>query len=368
MSPSTMSSSRHYCLAALFLVLSMALLVAPDRSAADEPAEDNPPVISNGILTPGIVSFEGGVVSIGVDVTDDFGLSSVFAEVIGSDGTYFSTGMDPTGGNSYSASVGIPANLSEGEVSYSVYVSASDTNGALSSELIGEIQVPPPPQFDEAPNVSDPSVQPRELPAAGGPVTIQATASDNRSVSEVYATVAIPGGGSTQVQLEPISFSRFEGVFTAPPNTGATAAQYGIEITALDDIGQPGSVDAGSITVDPGPAQVTGQLRVWPGSRSFGHVRVGRQAWRLVRVRNTGPKKTAPIEGVVQVSGAPFSLLGGTPEGIHFRLRPRETRVYSVGFRPGAIGLQAGSVTVLRSDGAQPGLAVQLSARGVGRR
>lgn len=368
MSLSTMSSLKRHGLAAVFLILSVGLLAAPDRSAADEPGEDNPPVISNGILTPGIVSFEGGAVSIGADVTDDFGLSSVYAEVIGSDGTFFGTAMNPTGGNSYSASVDIPANFSEGENSYSVYVSASDTNGGFTSELIGEIQVPPPPQFDEAPYVSDPSVQPRLLPAAGGPVTIQVSASDNRSVSEVYATVTLAGGVSTQVQLEPISSSRFEGVFTAPPNVGTTAAQYGIEITALDDIGQPGSLDAGSVTVDPSPAPASGELKVGPASRSFGRVRVGRRAWRLVRVRNTGARGTGPVEGVIKASGAPFSLLGASPEGIHFRLRPRETRIYAVEFRPSAVGLQAGSVTVLRSDGAQPGLAVQLSGEGVSRR
>jgi hypothetical protein len=363
-----MSSLKRYGLAAVFLILSVALLVAPDRSAADEPAEDNPPVISNGILTPGIVSFEGGEVSIGADVTDDFGLSSVYAEVIGSDGTFVSTGMNPTGGNSYSASVSIPANFSEGENSYSVYVSASDASGGFTSELIGEIQVPPPPQFDEAPNVSEPSVQPRQLPAAGGPVTIQVSASDNRSVSEVYATVALEGGGSTQVQLEPISSSRFEGVFMAPPNTATATARYGIEITALDDIGQPGSLDAGSVIVDPSPAPATGELKVGPASRSFGRVRVGRRAWRLVRVRNTGARGTAPVEGTIQTSGAPFSLLGGQEEGVHFRLRPHETRVYAVEFRPSAVGLQTGSVTVLRSDSAQPGLAVQLSGQGVIRR
>ncbi|HEX6688602.1 MAG TPA: hypothetical protein VF085_08060 [Solirubrobacterales bacterium] len=361
---SATSSAKRIRLPALLLALLPVLFLLPDRAIG----EDSPPVISNGILTPGILSYEGGSVSIGTDVVDDIGVAMVYAEVIGSDGTLYSVGMSPTGGSSYSAGIDIPPNFSEGEVSYSVWVWASDTSEAFSSELIGDIQVPAPPQFDEAPVVSDPSVQPRQLPAAGGTVTIKVTATDNRSVSEVYATTALPGGGSAQVPLEPISASRFEGVFTVPPNAGATAAQYGIGITALDDIGQPGSIDAGSVSVAARPVQPAGRLAVWPGSRSFGSVRVGRRAWRSVWVKNVGPRSTKPVEGVIQASGAPFTLLWGTPDGIHFRLRPGELRVYLVEFRPSVDGLQAGSVKVLHSDGTQPDLAVQLSGRGTLRR
>jgi hypothetical protein len=364
----TIGLKRHGLAVLLAMLLLTGLLASPQRVGAAEPGEDSPPTISNWILTPGILSFEGGEVSIGADVVDDIGVVSAYAEVIGSDGTYYSVQMTPTGVTSYSASVDIPPNFSEGEIGYSVYVSASDTNGAYVSELVGDIQVPAPPQFDESPTVSDPSVEPRQLPAAGGSVVIQATASDNRSVSYVYATVALPGGGSTEVPLEAISSSRFEGVFTAPPNAGTTTLQYGIQITALDDIGQPGSVDAGVFSVAPLPAPAAGQLVVSPGSRSFGRVWVGGRAWRLLRVRNVGSRGTAPIEGVIRASGAPFSLLGETPEGIRFRLRPRETRFYLVAFRPGAVGLQTGSVTVQRSDGGQPGLTVQLSGQGVSRR
>ena len=121
--------------------------------------------------------------------------------------------------------------------------------------------------------------------------------------------------------LEPISSSEFEGVFTAPPNPGATTAQYGIEIIALDDIGQPGTVDAGQVSVAANPPKATGRLAVWPATRNFGGVRVGQSAWRLILVRNAGPRSTAPLEGVIQASGGPFSLLGTGPGGNPFRLR-----------------------------------------------
>jgi hypothetical protein len=120
--------------------------------------------------------------------------------------------------------------------------------------------------------------------------------------------------------------------------------------------------------VAPKPAQATGRLTVWPGSRSFGRVRVGHRAWQLVAVHNVGSKSTSPVEGVIQTSGGPFSLVGAKPAGIHFRLRAGETKAVVVEFRPKTLGLQTGSVTIVRSDDGQPGLAVRLSGRGVGRR
>lgn len=251
MSRSIASKSMARPALVVLMTLLAALLLLPNRSAADEPGEDNPPVISNGIVTPGILSYEGGEISIGADVTDDFGVTSVFAEVIGSDGSYRSAAMEPTGGSSYSASIDIPPNFNEGSsVSYSIYVWASDTNEGSSSELVGEIEVGEPPQFDEAPAISEPSVNPRQLPAAGGSVTVRAYASDNRSVSEVYATFTpLDGGNTTQIEMEPIDFNRFEGVFSVPANLGTTPERYEIEMTALDDIGQPDSVPAGRLTV-----------------------------------------------------------------------------------------------------------------------
>ena len=70
-------------------------------------------------------------------------------------------------------------------------------------------------------------------------MTIGVSAFDTRAIAEVYPTVALPGGGTANVPLQGVSSSRYEGVFTAPANAGTVAMQYAIEITALDDIGQP---------------------------------------------------------------------------------------------------------------------------------
>jgi hypothetical protein len=356
---------------ALLAALVLALPAVASACIEDGGGEDRSPLIGAAQITPSFFTSEGGTAMVSGEVEDDCGISSVHAEVVSGEGfsSYFE--LHPVGPGSfvtavlYQGEVQLPPNHQESPVYYQAVIEAEDTNGSIEHAFAGDAEVAGQPAFDEAPIVSDPVVQPRQLPAAGGPVTIRATATDNRSVSEVYATVALPGGGSSQVPLEPISSSEFEGVFTAPPNPGTTTAQYGIEIIALDDIGQPGSVDAGQVSVATSPPKATGRLAVWPATRNFGGVRVGKSARRLILVRNAGPRSTAPLEGAIQVSGGPFSLLGAGPEGIHFRLRPGELRFYAVAFRPTAPGPQNGSVTITRTDGGQPGLAVGLSGEGV---
>lgn len=363
------SSFSSLRMAAVLIALLAAFVAAPGRATAEDgPVEDTPPVVSNGLASPGILSYLGGSVTISADAVDDFGITMVYADVQGSDGTGQSVQLIQSGGTTYSGSLDVPPNFTDSMVTYSVSVQASDTNGATGTLVIGEIQVDPAPQFDEPPTVSNPSVEPRDLPAAGGAVTIEADASDLRGISEAFATVGLPDGTSTVVPMEAISSSRFSGTFTAPANTGATAQQYAIAVTAYDDIGQPGSADAGIVTVAPQPPQATGRLAVAPGSRSFGRVRVGWGARQWVLVRNAGPRSTAPVEGVLRTSGAPFFLPGAGADGIHFSLRAGRSRTVLVLFRPFAAGPQTGSLIVERSDGAQPGLAVPLRGQGIYRR
>jgi hypothetical protein len=354
----------------LLAALVLALPAVASACIEDGGGDDRGPLIGAAQISPSTFTYLGGTAIVSGEVEDDCGISSVHAEVAGGEGFYSYFELHPVGPGSfvtailYQGEVQLPPNFQESPVSYLAVMEAEDTNGSIEHAFAGEAEVAGQPPFDEAPIVSDPIVQPRQLPAAGGPVTIRATATDNRSVSEVYATITLPGGGTTEVPLEPISSSGFEGVFTAPPNPGATTAQYGIEIIALDDIGQPGSVDAGQVSVAARPPKATGWLAVQPASRHFGSVRVGRSSSRSILVRNAGPKSTAPLEGVIQVSGGPFSLPGTGPEGIHFRLRPGEFQFYAVAFQPTTPGPQSGSVTITRTDGGQPGLAVGLSGKG----
>lgn len=221
----------------------------PSVAGAAEPGEDAPPVVSNGSILPASLPYLGGTVTIAADVADVDGVALVSAELLGSDGSYQAVALTPAGGDAYSGTAAIGPNFTDSPVSHAVQIIAEDANGLQTTESIGEVSVDAQPQFDEAPIASDPSVAPRELPSSGGTVAIGVTATDNRGISEVVATVGLPDGGSAAVTLEPISSSRFEGTFTAPPNAGATPQQYAIEVTAYDDIGQPGTVDAGIVTV-----------------------------------------------------------------------------------------------------------------------
>ncbi len=235
-------------LIAVLLALLAPLTVLAERSVAQEPVEDNPPTITGVTILPGSLPYTGGEVTITVNAVDDFGIVSASAQV-----TSFLGGQNvtllPTGPTAYSGTVQIGANFSDESLSHLVEVQVTDTNGAMTFEIVGDIQVDAQPQFDEPPIVSDPSVEPRELPPAGGPVTLRVSAWDLRGITYAYARVTDPDGGSTDVELIPISSSVFEGVFDAPANTTSAARTYSVEMTALDDIGQGASVDGGQFTV-----------------------------------------------------------------------------------------------------------------------
>jgi ABC-type phosphate transport system substrate-binding protein len=229
------------------LVLCAGLWAGASPAAADE----NPPTVADGSVTPSQLPAEGGFVTISATVSDDDGVASVDAELIGSNGSFQAISLKDQGAGRYTAKTRLPANFdTESEVGYQVYVNALDTASNSSTEFIGEASVAAAPQFDEAPIVSDASVAPRRLPAAGGEVTIEATATDNRSVSEAGATVNLPGGGSAAVVLEPISFTRFRGTFTAPANTSSQPVSYAVTVFAYDDIGQEDRESAGSFELD----------------------------------------------------------------------------------------------------------------------
>lgn len=366
----TMNGLKRWRMAGVLLAVLAPLALAPAVAGAQEEI-DAPPVVTNVTASPSSLPAEGGLVTIFADASDENGgVTWVQAEVTGPFGGPETVLMGFTGvGQTYSGSLTIPANFTDSQMDYSIVVQAIDLGGNSTWEGGGGITVDAAPQFDERPIVSDPSVAPRDLPSAGGSSTIRVTASDDRAISEVYATVTRPDGSTTNVPLDGVSSSQFEGVFTAPANTLTTAAQYAIEVTALDDIGQGASVDAGLVTVAaapplPSPAKLT----VNPGKLSFQTIRVGDRGRESIVVRNTGGRSAGTVRGTVAVSGAGFTLVGAGPTGTAFALRPGESKAIKVEFRPASPGRYAGTVTIRRNDGAQPGLAVRLSGQAIPKR
>ncbi len=360
-----MNVLKGWRMVGVLLAVLVPLALSPAGAGAQE-GFDAPPVVTNVTASPNSLPAEGGLVTIFADASDENGgVTWVQAEITGPFGGPETVLMDFTGvGQTYSGSLTIPANFTDSPMSYSVIVQAIDLGGNSTWEGGAEINVDAAPQFDERPIVSDPTVAPRDLPSGGGTSTIRVTASDDRAISEVYATITGPGGSTTTVPLDGISSSQFEGVFTAPANAGATSAQYAIEVTALDDIGQGASADAGLVTVAAAaPSPKPAKLTVNPGKLSFQTIRAGDRERESIVVRNTGGKSAGTVRGTVAVSGAGFALVGGGPTGVAFTLRPGESQAIKVEFRPTSAGRYAGTVSVRRNDGAQPGLAVRLSGQ-----
>lgn len=151
------------------------------------------------------------------------------------------------------------------------------------------------------------------------------------------------------------------GTFAAPANTSNSAVTYFVNFVARDGIGQEGSAEGPTFTVAGRP---TGALEVRPGAVDFGKVKLGRGARRSIVVRNRGGKGTFPVTGVLRSSGAPFSVAGQTATGLRFRLKPGETKTFTIGFAPKVVGPATGQVGVVRSDDKQAGLAVKVTGRG----
>jgi len=350
----------------LLLGVATAALLTADRAAAEETEVDSlPPVITNGSLSPGSLPHEGGNVQISVEITDESGVQATTAQVYGSDGSYQAIQLYEGFKDNYFGTLETPANYSEGAMSYSVEVQAYDLHNNFNAASIGEVQVEGQPQFDEGPYVSMTEISPQALPAEGGTVTISAEAGDNRSVASVFATIATLAG-TTEVPLQPVSSSRFEGTYEVPANVGPLAAEYLVEVVAEDDIGQQGRGSAGTISVEPPPPALSkGLLEAWPGERSFGSVRIGKETHRTVFVRNIKQPDAEPVAATARVAGSSdFSILGAPTGGLHFVLDPGEKQAIAVAFRPTAAGQHSGALEIVRDDGGQPGISVALSGRG----
>jgi len=366
-----MDSRRYRMLAVVLAMAAMLLVDAAGASAEEEEVDGTPPVITNGVLSPSTLPSSGGNVQISVDIIDASGVQNTTAQVYGSDGSYQAISLYQGSGDTYYGTLEAPANYSEGTVSYGVEVQAYDLYNNYNANSIGEVQVEGQPQFDEAPWISTTELWPQFLPAEGGTVTIAAEAGDNRGLSAVYATITpVSGGASIEVGLNGVSSSRFEGAYEAPANAGPLAAEYLVEVVVEDDIGQQGRASAGTIAVEaPPPPPSTGLLEVSPLERAFGLVAVGKEAKRVVSVRNFPRRGSEPVAATARVFGSPaFSLPGAPAGGIHFVLKPGERRSFTIAFRPTGAGEQAAMLEIARDDGAQSNLGVSLVGRGVARR
>jgi len=357
---------RAWAMVAILGAAGACLLLAGPAAADESGIEDNPPSILAGEVSPSSLSYEGGNVQIRAEIVDDFGLFMTYVQIYRPDGSTELIQLFEGYEHNYFATLEVPPNSSDQPVEYGVEVQAYDTNGAYVASLIGGVQEEAAPQFDESPYVTNAELNPSFLPSEGGTVTISADAGDNRGLAGLFATVALPGGGSVEVPMNPTSSSHFEGTYQAPANSGPLAAEYPVEVVAQDDIGQEGRGLAGTITVAaPPPPPSSGRLEIWPGDRSFGSVKPGKSAQRQIFVRNLPRKGGGPVEATAVVYGSSAFSLADASSAVHFVLQPGEKRVFTVEFRPTAPGQQFAAFEVLRDDGAQSGLSVSLAGKGL---
>jgi len=341
-------------------LLAMVTLCA-GPAAAIEPVEDMPPVVTDVEVAPSSLPASGGQVTISLYAADDFGVTIVNAEVYLGDSLITLVDLPLTGGR-FSGTTIIPPNYGEEYAYYSVIYYAYDFN-TYTFGYGGEVRVDGTPQFDEPPIAWDPSVSPTSLPSTGGAVALAVSASDLRGISSAEATVTGPSG-PVSVALEGIGADRFAGTFAAPANTSTSASTYTVLMTVYDDIGQWMSVDGSSFTVAGRAAPVSGTISITPDQRSFGKVVAGQTGRATVQIHRSNSKSTEPMSGFVTTSGTPFTVVGAGPSGVAFTLMPGQQITITIEFRPTTVGPQAGTLRVLRADGAQSTLMATLSGQG----
>ena len=271
------------------------------------PVPNQEPVVSSPSVAPVSLPATGGSVTIRADADDPDGtVAQVHADITRPDGSVITLTMSqPAADAPYEVDWTAPANTAEAAAEHVVSVAAVDNDGALGSADAGSVTVDGVPPFDESPDVFDTALTPATLPAPGGEVTIGASATDDRAVSEVYAVVTAPGGASSHVPMDPVSGSGYEGVFTVPANLQFAPSAYQVEVIALDDIGQQGSESAGTVTVAARvdqPPQVTGAAVV-PATLAGGG---------LARIRATVTED--------REMGVVYALVRG-PDGIQTRVQ-----------------------------------------------
>ena len=322
----------------------VALLAGPSGAVAAGPA----PVINSTSLSTGTLTNLGGDVTVQADISSEVGFNFVWVDVLRDGHVEQSSAMNSGDGFLWEAIVNLPENAGADPITYQFVVHARDLDLQEDSHEAGEVEVAGRPPFDEKPIVSAASVQPTSLPAAGGPVTIHATASDTEGLLEVDSSIDLPGGGSAFLTLDPFSFSDFQGTFTVPANALATSVAYVVHVTALDTAGQSATADAGTVTVARRAGRQS-RLKADPKQREFGTVRIGRAKEQRIMLRHEGDKRAAPLALTLTTSGAPFSV---TPQQLTLPVG-RSVPVL-VRYAPTTVGRQDGTLTITRSDGGPP--------------
>jgi hypothetical protein len=367
MSGSMVANLKGRMVAAAVVVLGGLLLLSAPANAATTCGEEGAgPLILEAKVTPGSLPSQGGTGAVYTRVEDDCGVQ-VIAEISSSDGFFVSFELLPgeedinTNHRVYRGEFQVPQNFQEAPVGYQVTIRAIEQEGPTAEILAGEIEVAGVPPFDEPPYIYDPTITRSIWGYRGGTSVIGISAEDIRGVAYAYAVVTNPDGSETEVPVEPVSASRFEGPLQIPRNLGGEPAVYSVSVFAADDIGQTTGGYAGTVTVEPKGTPNPGFLSLEATNRYFGSVPLAHKgALRSVRLSNPGKPGSPPVSGFLRTSDPQFFFPGAGPEGVPFTLEAGEEGVFQVDFRPDLTGRQSALVALVRADGRQPQAALRL--------
>src|SRR5690242_15231746 len=110
---------RRVLFASVLGVAAMCLALAGPAAA-----EDTPPDIAGGAATPSNLAYEGGLVQLSAEVTDDSAVQIVTAVISGSDGSSQAFQLYEGSAGNFYGTFEAPANYSESPISYSVEIQA----------------------------------------------------------------------------------------------------------------------------------------------------------------------------------------------------------------------------------------------------
>jgi hypothetical protein len=207
------------------------------------------PLVSNGTASPSSIPEAGGPITLQVTATDngpqDTGLAQVYVERQIDNGTFafLVTLTDPDQNGTYTGSFNPGRNTSANPRTFSFRFHARDKAGNNAQPLMAAQTVTQDGGDAAPPQLSGAQVSPSFIPAAGGPITLQVTATDNApqdtGINLVSAERQIDNGtfAFTVNLTDPDQNGTYTGSFNPGQNTGANPRTFRFRFRASDNVG-----------------------------------------------------------------------------------------------------------------------------------
>ena len=218
----------------------------PASGSCTQPNDNSPPTVTDATLTPATLPVTGGQITVSATVSDPNGeaLTNVYALLYRDGFQYTTVYLSDLGGGSYSGTFGLGNNTDAMPHVYTAAIVASNDVG-LSTIMPASGSCTQ--ANDSAPLVvTNASLTPASLPAAGGTITVTATvtAPAGHTTSYVYAAISRNGGSYTYLSLSPAAGGVYTGTYNPGGNTTTAPVTYTAAIIATNDLNLTTTVPA----------------------------------------------------------------------------------------------------------------------------